>query len=143
MVSTRSYHNCCTVEKLVMQQLAKPLTPSELAALARALDSILERKRIMKGKPLPGSLKPTERKRSKRVTTGNEVASVDVEEPVAAVPTVAAVGDLTTTAPTTSETTATSTVVAPTTLAPTSTAELLAATPAPTTPSQAQAAQAA
>src|SRR5690348_8519146 len=53
MVSTRSYHNCCTVEKLIMQGLERELEPGQLAALAKALDTILERKRILRMKPAP------------------------------------------------------------------------------------------
>jgi|SRR6185436_1268042 len=34
--------------------------PSERAACARAWEVLEERKRIMRGRPLPGSLKPTE-----------------------------------------------------------------------------------
>lgn len=53
MVSTRSYHNCCTVEKLIMQQLANAIEPNQLASLAKALDTILERKRILRMRPAP------------------------------------------------------------------------------------------
>ncbi len=53
MVSTRSYHNCCTVEKLIMQALGEPLNPGQLSALTKALDTILERKRILRMRPTP------------------------------------------------------------------------------------------
>jgi|WetSurMetagenome_2_1015567.scaffolds.fasta_scaffold1269446_1 hypothetical protein len=40
--------------------------PSDLAQLARAWDILEERKRILKGRPLPGSLKPATLKTPKR-----------------------------------------------------------------------------
>lgn len=57
MVSTRSYHNCCTVEKLLMQDITRgDISPNERAALAKALDTILDRKRILRMKPMPKAI---------------------------------------------------------------------------------------
>lgn len=42
--------------------MAEEVRPADLAALARAFDVLEDRKRILRGKPLPGSLKPKPKK---------------------------------------------------------------------------------
>jgi hypothetical protein len=54
MFATQSYRHCLETERLLMADLRKPdTTPAARAQLARALDCILERKRILRMKPAP------------------------------------------------------------------------------------------
>ena len=47
------------MQAVLYQDIMSPDTrPSDRAQLARAWDTLEERKRVLRGKPLPGSLKP-------------------------------------------------------------------------------------
>lgn len=51
------------IQGLVMNDMRNPkTTPAARAQLARAWEAIEERKRILRGRPLPGSLKPEPKK---------------------------------------------------------------------------------
>jgi len=51
------------LQQCVFEEGIKPgVKPVELAQLARAWDCLEERKRILRGRPLPGSLKPEKTK---------------------------------------------------------------------------------
>ena len=60
------------VDVLVLQRsvfnasLNENIKASDLASLARAWDILEDRKRILRGRPLPGSLKPVKKEKSKR-----------------------------------------------------------------------------
>jgi hypothetical protein len=51
-------------ERVYEESLKSGVKPSDLAQLARAWDCLEERKRILRGRPLPGSLKPEKLKRN-------------------------------------------------------------------------------
>jgi hypothetical protein len=59
------YTTALRIQRVISQTILEgnegqqPVKPADLAALARAWDILAERKRILKGRPLPGSLKPT------------------------------------------------------------------------------------
>src|SRR5688572_8635089 len=54
MFASRSYRHCLEAEQLLMDDLRNPeTTPGTRAQIARALDCILERKRILRMKPAP------------------------------------------------------------------------------------------
>jgi hypothetical protein len=55
------------LQQRVFDEGIKPgVTPVALAQLARAWDTLEERKRILRGRPLPGSLKPEKPKPKRR-----------------------------------------------------------------------------
>ena len=51
-------------ERVFEESLKSGVKPSDLAHLARAWDCLEERKRILRGRPLPGSLKPEKPRRN-------------------------------------------------------------------------------
>jgi len=55
------------------------VTPGALAQLARAWDILEERKRILRGRPLPGSLKP-EKPKSKQKINPWETSFIELPE---------------------------------------------------------------
>ena len=65
MFATQSYRHCLETERLIMEDIRDPeTTPSQRAQLAKALDTLLERKRIMRMKPKPKDVEVGARKRS-------------------------------------------------------------------------------
>ena len=63
---------------LYTSALGAETDPSERAACARAWEVLEERKRIMRGRPLPGSLKPTDTKHKRARETAPTPVSVNV-----------------------------------------------------------------
>lgn len=61
------YTTALRIQRVISQAIldGQGMKPADLAALARAWDILAERKRILKGRPLPGSLKPTTAKADK------------------------------------------------------------------------------
>jgi hypothetical protein len=51
-------------QRVFEESLKSGVKPSDLAQLARAWDCLEERKRILRGRPLPGSLKPEKPRRN-------------------------------------------------------------------------------
>jgi len=56
-------------QKLKDAALSDTINPTELAQVARAWDTLENRKRILRGRPLPGSLKPDPRRPATRGTS--------------------------------------------------------------------------
>lgn len=52
---------------IYVQSTQTDLKPKDRAALAKAWDTLEERKRILRGKPLPGSLKPIAKSKRKTI----------------------------------------------------------------------------
>jgi hypothetical protein len=53
-------------QRVYEEGIKKGIRPIELAQLARAWDVLEDRKRILRGRPLPGSLKPEKPKNKQR-----------------------------------------------------------------------------
>ncbi len=95
------------LQKLCMKLARAPkVRPLDLAALARAWDVLEERKRILRGKPLPGQLRPDldpamNAKRGKRGKAILEIAMMPAETPDPSSPAPSKSTKPTTTIPTT------------------------------------------
>ena len=63
-------------EAIYQNSMAGNVRPADLASLARAFDVLEDRKRILRGKPLPGSLKPKPKKHIKNTMS---VMPIDME----------------------------------------------------------------
>jgi len=50
---TPNYHVACQIQKKILAQMEGPLEPNQLASLSKAWDTLEERKRILRMKPLP------------------------------------------------------------------------------------------
>jgi hypothetical protein len=62
----KAYSQCVTIQALVQKDIENPTTkPSIRAGCVRAWDILEERKRILRGKPLPGYLRQELRKQTK------------------------------------------------------------------------------
>lgn len=71
---------CLEAQKVIYSDLVSPLTePKERCNLTRAWDILEERIRILRGKPLPGALKPESKSKRKP-------AAMHVLEPIAEPP---------------------------------------------------------
>lgn len=80
----KSLHQALDIQRLVYDTIrGSNVRPADLASLARAWDILEERKRILRGKPLPGSLKPTTPKAKKpgTLTAPLDIAQDNQESP--------------------------------------------------------------
>lgn len=78
VIHSKPYTQALEIQQLLMQDLkADDTKPIARAALARAWEVIEERKRILRGKPLPGSKKPLPDKPRVKAS----IISIPSEEP--------------------------------------------------------------
>lgn len=81
----KAYAQAVALQKLIMADIENPATKASVrAGCVRAWDILEERKRILRGKPLPGHLRPdlpaSQRKPAKRVALLAEVIDQPQEE---------------------------------------------------------------
>lgn len=65
MFATESYRNCLEIQRLLVDDI-RQASPKERPALVKAFDTILERKRILRMKPLPKAVDVTQMPRRMR-----------------------------------------------------------------------------
>lgn len=91
MTQAYQFRDQSAEQALVLRELPATLDPKDIALRARALrdlnavwDSASERLRILRGRPLPGSLKPKSPTRKRKVQSGplfsDNSASTDVPD---------------------------------------------------------------
>lgn len=80
MFATQSYRHCLEAERLLMEDMRKgDTTPAVRAQLARALDCILERKRILRMRPKPRDIDVSSKKNRRTVPTYEPVVPLPID----------------------------------------------------------------
>jgi hypothetical protein len=69
----KAYRDACEQQELLMRDIrASETTPTQRAACVRAWTELEERKRILRGRPLPGQLRPEAKRKSANALGGTQ-----------------------------------------------------------------------